>query len=154
MLNVAQSEAMVEVLEILSQMEKEKVNKIPKKFITFLEDNASKTYKCKLDRSIPLKNQKLKKETKAFLALIYLNYWCKSEDEKNEYIETLKKNEREYQKELSEKYNIDNLFKKEEKTKKQVIEQEQNTQLVVKKKGIMSMFISKIRNYFFKGNDN
>lgn len=154
MLNIAQSEAIVEVLEILSQMKEEQLNKIPKKFITFLEDNASKTYKCNLDKNISIKNQNLKEETKAFLALIYLSYWCKNEDEKNKYIEKLKNNEREYQKELSKKYNIDNLFKKEENPKEQVIRQEQNTQLVVKKKGIMFMLISKIRNYFFKGKDN
>lgn len=50
MVSVAYSEAAVEVLDILKHTREEDVNKIPKKFIEFLENNKSKTYIADLDR--------------------------------------------------------------------------------------------------------
>ncbi len=150
MLNTIQSEAITEVLEILKQMEKDKVNKIPRKFLDFLKNNSSSTYNFKTDKKVQLKNQKLKPETKALLALIYLSYWCESEDEKNTYIELLNRNELEYQRELSEKYSVANLFNKKEDINKPATEIHRNTQLVVKKENIFFKIINNIRKTFFR----
>ena len=55
MVSVAYSEAAVEVLDILKHTRKEDVNKIPKKFIEFLENNKSKTYIANLDHTKTIK---------------------------------------------------------------------------------------------------
>ena len=69
-------------------------------------------YKPNFDYSQGLDNIKLRNKTKALLAMIYRNYIC-TEKERAEYDEILDKNEKVYQNELKEKYNSDNLFKKE-----------------------------------------
>ena len=96
------SEGISQTLEILHNVPQSLIDKIPKKFLEFMEKNKSKT---NVSRS------QLKEKTKDLLAIIYMNYWC-NEQEKNEYISILNKNERNYQKSLREKYNPDDLFKK------------------------------------------
>ena len=65
-----------------------------------------------------LDKQNLKRETMVLLAILNLNYWCDSEEEKQEILNGFAENEKLKQleeKELAEKYNPDNLFKKREK---------------------------------------
>ena len=57
-------------------MEKEYVNKVPKKIKVFFKNERNNEYKCKIDINIPLENQNLQKETLTILAILYLNYWC------------------------------------------------------------------------------
>lgn len=111
MVSVELSESITETLDILEHMEKSYVDKIPKKFKNFLEQNKSLTYKPQLNHTENLKDMKLKDKTKNILATIYVNYWC-NEKQKEDYIKLLKENEIKYQEELKEKYNTDNLFKK------------------------------------------
>lgn len=108
--NTLYAEAMTEVLTILEYTEKEIVDKIPKKFIAFLEENSSKTYKPNFDCTKPIKDLKLNPKTEAILGIIYLKYWA-NEEEKIAFRERARKNEEEYQRQLKEKYNTDNLFK-------------------------------------------
>ena len=67
-----------------------------------------------------LKNQNISKKTKDMLAVLTYNYWS-SEVEKKDIIERLNQNENNYQKELREKYNLDNIFKNR-KSKVEAIE--------------------------------
>ena len=83
MISVAYSEAAVEVLDILKHTKEEDVNKIPKKFIEFLESNKSKTYISKLDHTKTIKEMDLKPKTHALLGLIYLKYWANEEEKVN-----------------------------------------------------------------------
>lgn len=111
MVSVEFSESVVEILDILNHMEKIYIDKIPKKFMNFLEENKSKSYKSNLDHSKKIKEMHLKEKTKDLLATIYVNYWA-TQDQKNRYINILSENECKYQKELRQKYNPDNIFKK------------------------------------------
>lgn len=105
------SEAATEVLEILNNMNPEDINKIPKKFINFLEENCSKIYKPNFDLKKPIDELNLDSKTQALLGIIYLKYWA-NEEEKMEFNKKLKKNEIKYQQEIREKYNPDKIFKK------------------------------------------
>ena len=44
--------------------------------------------------------------------MLNLNYWCETEEEKQELIKHYTENERKYQEELRKKYNTDNIFQK------------------------------------------
>lgn len=109
-------EAYVEVLEILKHMEKKYVAKIPLELREFFERNASEEYKFYIDKSIPLEEHKLKSNTINILAMINLNYWCESEEHKQELLRKYYENDIKHQEELKNKYNTDNLFKRERKT--------------------------------------
>ena len=101
--------AYAELLEILNHMEKAQVEKLPKKLITVFETCASKEYTNHLDLNIPLENQ-ISEETAALLAMLLLNYWYESEEQKQELINLYTENERKYQESLREKYNPENIF--------------------------------------------
>ena len=111
----ARTESYVEVLEILNHMDKKYVDKIPLELINFFKSNSSKEYKFQLDKNIPFEEQNLKENTINILAMLNLNYWCESEEHKKNLLKKYYDNEMEYQKKLREKYDTDNLFKKERK---------------------------------------
>lgn len=110
MVSVEYREAITEVLDILHNSEEDLLNRVPKKLIDFWERNKSSTYKPNLNHDLPLSEMNLRNKTKSIITMIYLNYIC--EDEEKDIIKgILKSNEDEYQLELREKYNPDNIFK-------------------------------------------
>ena len=144
-----QREFYTEVLTILNYMETEYQEKIPKKLIDFFERNSAKDYKFDIDLAIPLKEQKLKAKTLSLLAMLNLNYWCKSDEEKQELLKHYSENEKRYQEELREKYNPDNIFKKrnqENEIEENIIQNE--VALVEYKESIFRRFINKIKSIF------
>jgi len=144
-----QRESYTEVLTILNYMETEYQEKIPKKLIDFFERNSAKDYKFDIDLAIPLKEQKLKAKTLSLLAMLNLNYWCKSDEEKQELIKHYSENEKRYQEELREKYNPDNILKKrnqENEIEENIIQNE--VALVEYKESIFKRFINKIKSFF------
>lgn len=148
MVNVSYSEAATEVLSILEHTEIEAVNKISKKFIEFLKENSSNTYKPDFDFTKPINELNLKQKTQSILAIIYLKYWAK-EEERISFKKRTKENEEKYQQALKEQYSTDNMFK----TKTIIIEnREEPTQemslLEIKEENFIHKIINKIKNIF------
>lgn len=114
MVNERYGIAMAETLHYLKGISQDDINKIPDNFITFLKNNASQNYECKFDYTRPLKELNLKNETRGLIAMICLEYWCETEEQKNSFREHLNENEKRYQEELRKKYNMDDIFKKKE----------------------------------------
>ena len=104
------SESCTEILDILQNIDKSLYNKVPKRFVSFLEENKSKTHIPNIDYSKEVKDWDIGEKTRVMLGMLYLNYWS-TPTQKSEYIEILKKNERIYQEEINRKYNANNLFK-------------------------------------------
>lgn len=150
MVSLAYSEAAVEVLDILEHTRKEEVEKVPKKFIEFLKENASKTYIAKLDHTKKIAEMELKPKTKAILGLIYLKCW-EDEEGKKTFINRIKENEERFQKEIREKYDIEKVLK----NKQSVIQQDgivEKTELpvIVKKESFIQKIMNKIKGIFRK----
>ena len=74
MVSTGYSEAFVEVLAILDNTPIEEKNSIPEKFMNFLKENASKTYKIAFDKNKQIEELTLKKETKAMLIWYFLGH--------------------------------------------------------------------------------
>lgn len=145
MLNQRYAEASVEVLDILEHMNANDLEKVSNKFIEFLKENASKNYICNLDYSKKLNDMEIKEETRGLLALMYEKYWC-PEEEKEELKKKFYENEQKYQKELREKYNLDNIFSKKQEN---IIKPENNeTQLVEYKETFFKKILNKIKAFF------
>ena len=107
--------AMAEVIHYLKGIRQEDLDKIPKDFMRFLRDNASKDYICSFDYDRPLKELDLLDETRGIIGMMCYNYWCVNEEQKKTYLEKLGINELKYQERLQKKYNPDNLFKNNNK---------------------------------------
>lgn len=142
------SEGITEVLDILKHMEKTYTDRIPQKFKDFLEENKSTTYEPHLDHSKRLNEMELKEDTKNILGVIYSNYWC-DENQKKEFMLKIKNNEIAYQKELKEKYNPDDIFKKhsqEPEIERDIIQN--NVSMIEYKESIIKKIVNKIKSFF------
>lgn len=111
-----QAYAYAELLEVLSLMEEEYVNRIPKKLMNIFETYKASEYSNHINPEVPLEEQNISEKTSALLAMLMLNYWCDSEEQKQSLKNTFEENERKYQEELKEKYNPDNIFKNNNQT--------------------------------------
>lgn len=109
-----QAYAYAELLEILEYMEEKYTQKLPKKLIKIFEDNALSTYEKHIDRKIPLQEQKISRKTAALIAVLTVQYWCESQEQKQELLNIFKENQRKHDEEIRKKYNPDNIFNKEE----------------------------------------
>jgi len=92
MVNQSYAYAFAEVLEILKHTKKEDVDKISPKFMKYLYDNASKTYRPDLDHTKKVKDMELRKKTKVVLAIIYKKFWC-DENQRVEFDKKMRENE-------------------------------------------------------------
>lgn len=116
MVNRDYREALSEIDDILNYLDESVVEKIPFKFKEFVRLNKSKTYMPKFNHNKKLSELPIKDKTRRMLAVIYMNFLC-NEEEKRKFLITLKENEIRKQKELREKYNPDDLFKRKETRK-------------------------------------
>lgn len=145
MVSIKNANAIAEVIYYLKGIKQEDIDKIPKKFMQYLNENASKEYKCNFDYNKPLKELNLLEETRGIIGMICYNYWCDTENQKEEYLKKLSRNEQKYQQILYEKYNPDNLFK----NKVFQIESVENSVAMVEyKETIFKKFISRIKSIF------
>lgn len=139
--------AYAEIDEILNLLEDDYRERVPKKVRDFFKEEKIKDYHPEIDIEKPLIEQNLKRETMVLLAILNLNYWCENEEEKQRFLNELDKNEEE-KKELEEKYNPDNLFKK-----KQDESTENNLQIVeYKKSNFIQILLTKIKKILKREN--
>lgn len=108
--------AFAELLEILSYMEEDDVNKLPQKLMDIFKENADKEYQNHIDINIPLEEQNISEDTTALLGMLAVNYWCSTEEEKQMLLEAYEENEKTYQESLREKYNPDTIFDNQKST--------------------------------------
>ena len=142
-----EAEAYTEVLTVLNNMEAKYKAKIPKKLIELFENNCATDYNFSLDVAIPLKDQNLKRKTLALLALLDLNYWCESKEEKEELLNKYRENDIKKQEELREKYNPDNIFKRN-REEEQIEENTEVKAMVEYKEPLLKRIINKIKRFF------
>lgn len=110
MVNERYAVAISETLHYLKGISQNDLDRIPNKFIQFLNDNCWKEYKCNFDYTKPLRELDISNEARGLIAMICLNYWCTNEEQKEIFKKNLTENELKYQEELRKKYNSDNIF--------------------------------------------
>lgn len=110
-----------EVYAILNLMNPKYISKIPSGLKAIIKEEMDKDYKPEIKIGIPLTEQKLNPKTFTILAMLNLNYWCETLENKNELIKLYAQNDKIKEEEIREKYNPDNLFKNK-KAKVETIE--------------------------------
>ena len=143
-------EAFAEISEILKLMPSKMQEKIPKEFKQIIEKEKSKDIKVKIEE--PIEECILKEETIILLALIYRDFLCDKEERDNLKLRDSKKLE-EFESEIREKYNPDQLFKKRERNQNNISNtKEEFTSLPVeiKKDSIYIKIINIIKKLFKK----
>lgn len=141
-------QAYSEIDEFLGLLSEEQRNGIPKKLRDFFKEEKDIEYIKNIDKDIPIKDQNLKEETLAIIALLNLQYWCKDEEEKKRLQEIYAQNEKEYQDMLYEKYNPNDIFKKKDETTiENKNEIKENMQIIEYKEPMFRRIINKILNF-------
>ena len=140
--------AVSEVIDVLKHSEIEVTQKIPKKFIEFLTKNSDRNYIPNIDYSEENWENSIEEDAKVLIALIYRDY-IMSEEEREKVIEEAKRQEQE----IREKYNPDNLFKKNskienEKSQDDTEQEVQKSLLIIKEEKWYERIINKIKEIF------
>lgn len=139
-----------ELYAILQVLGNEYINKLPIKLYDMIENKRNYDYTPKYNDEVDFNKQGVKRETISVLALLYLNYWCESEEEKNKLNNYFIENEKKYQKELREKYDPDKIFDNNlfSNNSEKIIEN--NSLAVVKPKNKIIQLVEKIIKMFKK----
>ena len=143
-----------EVFTTLSFFSDDLIDKIPSnvlKTIGNLSQNSKSSFY--IDKEKSLKDQDISEDSKNLISLIYYTYIA-NENEKNELLKLWNENENKYQEELREKYNPDNIFKKNNQA--QHIMQDtilnevnnDNVSMVEYKESFFKKFTNKIKTMF------
>ena len=119
--------AYVEVLEVLKHMEPKYVAQIPEELMKFFWYHCDQNYHFQIDPAKPLDQNEFKEQTITILAMLNLNYWCETEEHRQELLQQYKENQRVYDEEIRKKYSPEDLFKNR---KKQEIKFEMNEELL------------------------
>lgn len=128
-----------ETIYVLKNFNPTFTSKISKRILKDLEELAKTSKKeVKIDKTKSLKDQNILPETKDMIALLYYNYIALPE-EKKEIIQKWNENEARYQERLRRKYNLDNVFKKEN------TKENNNTSMIEYKKNIFQRIFEKIK---------
>ena len=140
MSNIEYSKSISEVLDILQHTKKEDVDRISPQFIEFLNNNKCHNYIPNLDHTKRIKEMGLSETTIGLLLVISSKFWC-TQEQRRVFENRLIENEKKYQEELREKYNLNNLLKNKE-TRAETVESSVSIE-----KYKESIF-TKIRNWF------
>lgn len=134
-----------EIYEILNILGKEYINKLPSKLYQLIEEERDKNYiPILIIQDGNLNENSISQETIALFAVLNIKYFVDNKEEKSELMDIYRQNEIKHQSELQEKYNPNNLFKKEK------LENSECTEIVSYKESIFKRIINKIKNIFFK----
>ncbi len=147
--NIEYSKSLYQINEILKYMAPNLKARIPKKFISYFENNKSQEYSWAIDKSLPLEKQDLLPTTKEILTVLYRDFIC-DDIERVKLEKTLSNNELKYQEELRKKYNPDNIFKDRQKATEYVETQTKSIEITPYKESFFSKIISKIKLIFHK----
>ena len=149
-MNSINSEVYVDISIIIKMMPIEMREKISKSFINFIEKNKSNNYVSNINPKIPIREQNIRKETKEMLGIIYRDYLC-SNEERNKLLKQEEQEIKQYEEELRQKYDPNDIFKNKqkeynyEKEKVNVAMAEYKKETLIEK--ILKFFKSRFKKY-------
>ena len=148
--------AMTEFLHYIKKFDQSYIDKIPNNLMNLIIENSDKDYICSFDYNKPYDELELTPETHALISLICYKYWS-DDEQKKVFMSRWKENSINKDKELHEKYNVDNIFKKEEKIEElketEEVEEsiiEENLPVSTEKQSFISRIVSFVKNIFRK----
>ena len=141
--NKKYARAYTEVIEIISHFPKEEYEKIPAEKIEFYKENMDQDYNFKINPFEDLDKQNISREANAIIIMLYKEYFA-TEEQKEKIDKILAENSRKEEVEKIEKYNPDDLFKRN--SKKEFIENDDNNSMIEYKEN----FFTKLKKFIFK----
>lgn len=134
-----------EVYYILQNTEDELIEKIPQKFINFLQDNMNKDYNINISTNIEIDKQKLLPETENILALIYRSYWATSEEKQEFSIKDSQELKKIEEQKKAQYKDIDEIFAKKNNIKNVTLD---NNLAIIPKESFIQKLLKKLLKFF------
>lgn len=150
-ISIQTKQAYTEIDNFIELLTEEDRNKIPKRLRQFFKEEKDKNYIKKIDVDIPIKNQNLKEETLALIALLNIKYICNDDKEKDRLTKIYSENDIKYQKNLKKQY-YDNIFSNR-KNNIQAIDEEVTKETAIikyKQKNFIQKIFDKIKHLLFE----
>ena len=148
MLSVNTRQAYTEIDNFIELLDEYNRNKVPKKIREYFKKEKDNTYTKIIDPNIPIKEQNLKEETLALIAMLNLQYWCEDEEEKQRLKKIYSDNEIKHQQKLREMYNPDDVFKtKNTEVKNELNNTNDELAVIEYKESFLNRVISKIKRF-------
>ena len=138
--------AYAEVYEILSYLDKEEYNKIPKELIEVFEENRNLEYEYEVNEEQDLTNQPMLMETKAILLNIFRDYLATPEQSSK--IKRWLYEDREYLDQQKRKKYPGNMFKDNSKKECNTHEEDVMLPTEIKKQSLIKKIFDKIKSIF------
>ena len=139
--------AFKEVYEILQNTQEELIQKIPSKFIDFLQNNMNKDYPTNINSNVTIDKQSILPETEDILSLIYRSYWA-TDEEKVDFANRDKQELTKIEEDKKSQYkDISEIFEQREDLKKVTLD---NSLTVIPKENFISKIFKKILKIFKK----
>lgn len=129
---------------LLEYLPKNYYSKIPPKFIELIKSKSHDKYKIVVNPEKNLNEHNISRKTRVLLAILKYNYWCESDSDREELRNIFNENEKKYQEELREKYNPNNIFKKNSTDE----EDKQPKDLIEYKESVFKKILDRILNFF------
>ena len=148
-MNSINSEVYVDISVIIKMMPIEMREKISKSFINFIEKNKSNNYVSNINPKIPIREQNIRNETKEMLGIIYRDYLC-SNEERDKLLKQDEQEIKQYEEELRQKYNPNDIFKNHKEIKKEITENQDAISIVPYKENIFKRFLNILKKWFKK----
>lgn len=148
-MNNKYAKAYTEVVELLNALPIDEFNQIPSEEIEFYKENMDKDYNFSIDSEVDLSKQNISFEANSIIIDIFQKYFA-TEEQKEKIEKILEKNSAEEDALKRERYNPDNIFKKEVPSNIKVEEtiENENENVDVEKNEILPINVKE--NIFFK----
>lgn len=138
-----------ETVEILKYFDSNFVSKIPNNFLNLLRELAEESnIIVKINKDKKLKEQEISEECKNLISLIYYSYIA-TEEQKIELKKIWNQNEELYQNKIREKYNPDDIFKKNNENN--IIPETSNLPAIIEKENFIKKIVNFFKKIFMKG---
>ena len=143
-----------QVYAVLEALGEEYMRRIPPKLLAIIRSNRLDGYEPKYTFEKSLLEQGIKRDSLAMIALLHLNYWYETEEQRSHLKSVLEKNEKEYKEKMREQYSSQNMFAKinearemqrikEEEIRKAAQVVEETAPQEAKKEGFFKKFLKK-----------
>ena len=147
MIDSTYAKAYKEVLEIIRYFPPKEYAKIPEERIEFYQKNMDKDYNFIINPEIDLSEQNIFPEANAIIVNLFSEYFA-TEEQKVKIKEILNINQKKEEQEKREKYNPDNIFKKNKNVTDEIMENQKA--MVEYKENIIIKILNKLKGFFKK----
>lgn len=143
-------QAYSEICAVLKYMPSEYVKKVPKRIIELFQTEKLENCNVNINKTNPIDKNYLSQKTMVIIAMLNYQYWCPNKKVKDDLYKQYLSNNENYQKEIEEKYSVDNLFKDTQKLIQEECKKENIVAMVKYKESSFTKLFKKIKSFFRK----